>query len=59
MTTTPTKTIENVQWGVILAILGYGIFSGQDAAVKWLVEDYTIWQILFVRSLTVTKTGAA
>nr|WP_298690849.1 DMT family transporter [uncultured Dongia sp.] len=54
MTTTPTKTIENVQWGVILAILGYGIFSGQDAAVKWLVEDYTIWQILFVRSLTVT-----
>ena len=54
MTTAPTKTIENVQWGVILAILGYGIFSGQDAAVKWLVEDYTIWQILFVRSLTVT-----
>jgi S-adenosylmethionine uptake transporter len=52
---TPTKLIENAQWGVILAICGYGIFSGQDAIVKWLVmHDYQIFQILFVRSLTVT-----
>ncbi|MBL8708346.1 MAG: DMT family transporter [Rhodospirillaceae bacterium] len=46
--------VENVQLGVLLAIGGYGIFSGQDAIVKWLVADHAIWQILFVRSLTVS-----
>lgn len=46
--------VENVQLGVLLAIGGYGIFSGQDAIVKWLVTDHAIWQILFVRSLTVS-----
>lgn len=45
---------DNVQLGVFLAIAGYGIFSGQDAIVKWLVSDHAIWQILFVRSLTVS-----
>lgn len=44
---------DNVQLGVFLAIAGYGIFSAQDAIVKWLVEGHTIWQLLFVRSLTV------
>ncbi|WP_374654780.1 DMT family transporter [Dongia sp.] len=52
---TNTKITENTQWGVALAILGYGIFSGQDAIVKWLVmHDYAIFQILFVRSLTIS-----
>lgn len=55
----PTLLLENTQIGVLLAILGYGIFSGQDATVKWLVTDYTIWQILFVRSLTVTLISLA
>lgn len=55
MTLITAKPTENVQWGVILAILGYGIFSGQDAIVKWLVmHDYQIFQILFVRSLTIS-----
>jgi S-adenosylmethionine uptake transporter len=48
------KPADNIQLGVFLAIAGYGIFSGQDAIVKWLVmQDHAIWQILFVRSLTV------
>lgn len=47
--------IDNTRLGVLLAIIGYGIFSCQDAIVKWLVmHDYQIFQILFVRSLTVT-----
>jgi S-adenosylmethionine uptake transporter len=40
--------------GVGLAVAGYAVFSLQDAAVKWLVADYTVWQILFVRSVTIT-----
>lgn len=49
-----SSPVENIQLGVLLAIGGYGIFSGQDAIVKWLVmHEHSIWQILFVRSLTV------
>ena len=52
---TNTKLTDNTQWGVLLAITGYGLFSGQDAIVKWLVmHDYAIFQILFVRSLTIS-----
>lgn len=40
--------------GVALGISGYGVFSLQDAAVKWLVTDYTVWQVMFVRSVTLT-----
>ena len=52
---TNTKLTDNTQWGVFLAIAGYAVFSGQDAIVKWLVmHDYAIFQILFVRSLTIS-----
>lgn len=40
--------------GVGFGIAGYGVFSLQDAAVKWLVADFTVWQVLFVRSVTLT-----
>jgi drug/metabolite transporter (DMT)-like permease len=40
--------------GIALAIVGYFLFSLQDAAVKWLVADHTVWEVLFVRSITVT-----
>lgn len=40
--------------GVGLGIAGYGLFSLQDAAVKWLVDDFAVWQVLFVRSVTLT-----
>jgi drug/metabolite transporter (DMT)-like permease len=39
---------------IALAVAGYFLFSLQDAAVKWLVADHTVWEILFVRSLTIT-----
>lgn len=53
MTASTAKFADNVQLGVLMAIAGYGIFSAQDAIVKWLVTDHTIWQLLFVRSLAV------
>ena len=40
------STSSTVLAGVGLGIAGYGLFSLQDAAVKWLVADYTVWQIL-------------
>ena len=40
--------------GVCLGIAGYGLFSLQDAAVKWLVDDFTVWQVLFIRSVSLT-----
>jgi len=39
---------------IALAVVGYTLFSVQDAAVKWLVADHTVWEILLVRSLTIT-----
>src|SRR5215470_14855153 len=39
---------------IALAVAGYFMFSLQDAAVKWLVADHTVWEILLVRSLTIT-----
>jgi S-adenosylmethionine uptake transporter len=39
--------------GMALAIAGYALFAGQDAMVKWLVADFSVWQILFVRSVTI------
>jgi len=39
---------------IALAVVGYFLFSVQDAAVKWLVADHTVWEILLVRSLTIT-----
>ncbi len=44
--------------GIGLAAAGYALFALQDAAVKWLVVDYTVWQILFFRSVMVTAAGA-
>jgi drug/metabolite transporter (DMT)-like permease len=55
LTSADAKSSDNPRWGVLLAIFGYGIFSCQDAIVKWLVmHDYLIFQILFVRSVTIT-----
>lgn len=40
--------------GIGFAIAGYGLFTLQDAAVKWLVTDHAVWQVLFVRSVALT-----
>lgn len=44
--------------GIALASGGYGCFALQDAIVKWLVTDYAVPQILFVRSLVIVLITA-
>lgn len=39
--------------GILLTILSYFLFTLQDASVKWLVVALPVWQILFVRSITI------
>lgn len=39
--------------GIGSVALGYGLFSIQDATVKWLVASYAVPQILFTRSLVI------
>ncbi|MGN7293765.1 DMT family transporter [Rhizobium sp. SAFR-030] len=45
--------------GIALASAGYACFALQDAIVKWLVADYEVPQVLFMRSLVIVLiTGA-
>ncbi len=39
--------------GVALAVAAYCVFSAQDAMVKWLVTDHSVWEVLFARSVTI------
>jgi len=45
--------VEKPLVGVALASAGYACFALQDAIVKWLVADYGVPEILFVRSLVI------
>ena len=45
--------------GLMVATASYGMFSLQDATVKWLVQDYSIVQVLFMRSLVVAVLALA
>lgn len=38
--------------GALLALAAMGLFSVQDAIVKWLLADYTLFQVMFLRSVT-------
>lgn len=44
---------NTVLFGVGLGVLAYGLFSVQDAAIKFLVETLPVWQVLLFRSLAV------
>nr|CAI0340664.1 conserved membrane hypothetical protein [Rhizobiaceae bacterium] len=44
---------KTVSSGILLTSFAYFMFSLQDATVKWLVAALPVWQILFVRSLTI------
>jgi len=46
-------TNTNPLVGIALASGGYACFAAQDAIVKWLVADYEVPQILFMRSLVI------
>lgn len=39
--------------GIGYALIGFSIFSIQDATVKWLVATLPVWQVLFSRSLLI------
>ncbi|OJG01043.1 hypothetical protein AX760_08980 [Pararhizobium antarcticum] len=39
--------------GILLTIFAYFLFTLQDASVKWLVVGLPVFQILFVRSVTI------
>ena len=36
-----------------MGVLAYGVFALHDAAIKWLVADIPVWQVLFFRSATI------
>jgi S-adenosylmethionine uptake transporter len=44
--------------GIALACAGYSLFAIQDAVVKWLVADYSVPQILFMRSIIIVAFAA-
>jgi drug/metabolite transporter (DMT)-like permease len=44
---------KTVLAGVLSTVTAYFLFSLQDAAVKWLVVAIPVFQILFVRSITI------
>jgi drug/metabolite transporter (DMT)-like permease len=48
-----SDTRERVFAGIWLTTFAYFLFSTQDALIKLLVESYTVWQIMFFRSVTV------
>jgi S-adenosylmethionine uptake transporter len=49
-----TDQVPSPLAGIALACLGYSLFAMQDAVVKWLVADYEVPQILFMRSIVIT-----
>jgi drug/metabolite transporter (DMT)-like permease len=49
---TQANTDRSLQ-GIALCVLAYGFLSLQDAAFKWLVTDYSVFEILFWRGLVV------
>jgi len=51
--TAVASTSDRVLAGVLLTSVGYGLFSVQDAAVKLMVVGFSVWQILFFRSVTI------
>ena len=44
---------QSVLAGILLTSVAYLLFSSQDAAIKLLVAEIAVWQILFFRSVTV------
>jgi S-adenosylmethionine uptake transporter len=53
-----TDQVPSPLAGIALACIGYSLFAIQDAVVKWLVADYAVPQILFMRSIIITGFAA-
>ena len=39
--------------GIFCAITSFATFALHDAAIKWVVTDYSPWQVLFIRSVVI------
>ena len=50
---------ERVLTGIMLTSAAYYVFSLQDAAIKLMVVGFSVWQILFFRSVTILAIGLA
>ena len=48
-----TPLVDRSLQGIGLCTLGYAFLSLQDAGIKWLVADYSVFTILFWRALVV------
>ncbi|MCB1466970.1 MAG: DMT family transporter [Rhizobiaceae bacterium] len=48
-----SETRKIVILGIWLTNLSYFLFSGQDAIIKLLVETFSVWQVMFFRSVVV------
>ena len=51
----PTRTMS----GIGYAMIGFSVFSMQDAIVKWLVTSLPVWEILFIRSIIIMVIALA
>ena len=48
-----TPRVDRSLQGIGLCVLGYAFLSLQDAGIKWLVDDYSVFTILFWRAVVV------
>ncbi len=53
------ETRERVLAGILFTGAAYFLFSMQDASIKLLVTGIAVWQIMFVRSITILVASAA
>ena len=53
------ETRERVLAGILFTGAAYFLFSMQDASIKLLVAGIAVWQIMFVRSITILVATAA
>jgi drug/metabolite transporter (DMT)-like permease len=49
----PATPVGGVLTGILCATGAFATFALHDAAIKWLVADYSPWQVLFVRSVVI------
>ena len=49
----PTPNSGSSVRGVLLGLGAFSIFPVHDALAKWLVRDFSVWQIMFVRSTVI------
>jgi drug/metabolite transporter (DMT)-like permease len=54
-----TGRTDNVPAGIIMMILATIFFAGASAASKWLVAEYPVGEVLFLRSFASFISGAA